>query len=1068
MTDLALIQQTEQSLAAIKAFASQSNNGQLLEHIQRLEAALKGISTGGGAITVGDISGSTAVAIGHDINIIINQALPPAVRQPLENVQKQWGAAHLEVRQALERGQGGHVFLSYTRADMEAALQIRRALEQAGHVVWQDLTAIKGGDEWIKSIETGVERSYALVMVVSAASQKSEWVQIEYLHAKRRGKLIVPIRVDGSEIPTVMLAMNVVQGFPDLEAGLGQLLASLPAPAGIQKEAPADRRALELRYLDKLLLEHSVWQEVYTPMAGVGQLRAPKETPKPGVRMKTTPTTIDVGYLGQRFGAREDTAERFGEAEPRQYAADITGAVAEMRQLVILGDPGAGKTTTLWKILSDCALRAREDPQAPLPALVRLGSLGPDGLEQGLRQQLGALWPWYEDLLREKRLVFLLDGLNEMTSAGREANLAAIRKLLDTCRRANLTLAVTCRELDYTAGLDLNLPGRVTIQPLDPPRIRRFVNAYIDEPGRGDELFWQLAGGAEVEKVWEKWEQAGASLELFFTAPDVPKENPNVYNSTSGQDDTTWRERVHGNRNMVSLAANPYMLYMITQVFTRAGALPANRGLLFQTFIDYLLEQRERLSPDAAAQLKARLAELAYAMQSQGEGTAFSVQQAMKHLRDQASLYQARSASLLAGGDDQVRFTHQLLQEYFAAHRLQNLMVNTSAGTLFPKENWWEPQGWEETLILLAGLYSDDCSPVIAWLREAQPEVAARCIAESGAHCPDSTLADLRSLWIPRLTNIQHDPSPLARAALGRALGRLSLNGQPLDNRKSISIFSPPPAGDPLAGAGGLGVRAGVRAAGESLPDLDWVEIPAGPFTYQDKERREEALFFMARYPVTFAQFQLFLDDPQGFGDPRWWQGLAASEEHRRAPGEQAFKFSNHPRERVSWYDAVAFCRWLTEKARMYPQLLPAKLAGQAGCVIRLPTEWQWEKAARGADGDGREYPYPGKFDAEKANTAETGIGQTSAAGIFPQGASPYGVEELSGNLWEWCLNEYEKPQNIGLGGDASRVLRGGSWVVNQGLARSSYRFGYLPDLRNYDVGFRVVVLPPSLRSTGH
>jgi len=136
MTELALIQQTEQSLTAIKTFAAQSNNAQLLDHVQRLESALTRV---GNSISVGDISGSTAVAIGHDINIIINQVLPPAVKQPLESVQKKWSAAHLEVREAVERSQGGHVFLSYTRADMDIALQIRRELEEKGHAVWQDL-----------------------------------------------------------------------------------------------------------------------------------------------------------------------------------------------------------------------------------------------------------------------------------------------------------------------------------------------------------------------------------------------------------------------------------------------------------------------------------------------------------------------------------------------------------------------------------------------------------------------------------------------------------------------------------------------------------------------------------------------------------------------------------------------------------------------------------------------------------------------------------------------------------------------------------------------------------------
>lgn len=248
MTDLTLIQQTEQSLSAIKTFASQSNNGQLLEHIQRLEAVLGALTAVGNTISVGDISGSTAVAIGHDINIIINQVLPPAVKQPLENVQKQWTASHLELRKALEHSQGGHVFLSYTRTDMDIALQIRRELEKTGYIVWQDLTAIKGGDEWIKSIESGVERSYALVTVVSESSKKSEWLQIEYLHAKRRGKTINPIKVDASEIPTLMLAMNVAHGHPNLNTGISQLLTSLPSPTEI-KPGPQDRRALELRYL---------------------------------------------------------------------------------------------------------------------------------------------------------------------------------------------------------------------------------------------------------------------------------------------------------------------------------------------------------------------------------------------------------------------------------------------------------------------------------------------------------------------------------------------------------------------------------------------------------------------------------------------------------------------------------------------------------------------------------------------------------------------------------------------------------------------------------------------------
>jgi hypothetical protein len=102
---------------------------------------------------------------------------------------------------------------------------------------------------------------------------------------------------------------------------------------------------------------------------------------------------------------------------------------------------------------------------------------------------------------------------------------------------------------------------------------------------------------------------------------------------------------------------------------------------------------------------------------------------------------------------------------------------------------------------------------------------------------------------------------------------------------------------------------------------------------------------------------------------------------------EQSFKFANHPRETVNWYQAMAFCRWLSWRLGGGYDL--KKVSEWA---VRLPTEFEWEKAARGTDG--RIYPYKGDFDAKKGNTDDTGSGQTSAVGIFPNGASPYGVME--------------------------------------------------------------------------
>ena len=111
---------------------------------------------------------------------------------------------------------------------------------------------------------------------------------------------------------------------------------------------------------------------------------------------------------------------------------------------------------------------------------------------------------------------------------------------------------------------------------------------------------------------------------------------------------------------------------------------------------------------------------------------------------------------------------------------------------------------------------------------------------------------------------------------------------------------------------------------------------------------------------------------------------------------------------------------------------------------MRLPTEWEWQQAATGGD-ERNEYPWGAKWGGRRANTYESGLGRTTAVGMYPQGASPVGALDMSGNVCEWCLNAYEEPERTDTSGELGRAARGGSWSVNQDDARCADRDRDLP-----------------------
>lgn len=240
--------------------------------------------------------------------------------------------------------------------------------------------------------------------------------------------------------------------------------------------------------------------------------------------------------------------------------------------------------------------------------------------------------------------------------------------------------------------------------------------------------------------------------------------------------------------------------------------------------------------------------------------------------------------------------------------------------------------------------------------------------------------------------------------------------------------------------------RPGVGLKDDCVPHIEWVEIPGGSFVFQDGQKHTTLpTYYIARYPVTVAQYEAFVASDGYHNQDYWtfegWRWL----DGRTEPmlwGSPKWRIPNHPVVGVSWYEATAFCVWLGLRL------------GFGAEVIRLPSELEWEKAARGIGG--HIYPWGRKCQSGYANINETYayyhvgehfIKRTSTVGAYPKDSSPYGVKDMCGNVREWCATPYY---------DIGRVLRGGSWFSNSFQAQNINRNWFYPSNADHGIGFRV------------
>ncbi len=460
-----------------------------------------------------------------------------------------------------------------------------------------------------------------------------------------------------------------------------------------------------------------------------------------------------------------------------------------------------------------------------------------------------------------------------------------------------------------------------------------------------------------------------------------------------------------------------------------------------------------------------------------------------KHLSERAGL-------LLPHGVGVYSFPHRSFQEFLAACYLSK---QDDYPDNIAELACIEPNRWREVLLLAAARFPDVALMLWSLVEALCYENVSSCENDSpqawGALLAGQVLlenADLNSIsrrhqgkvtrikeWLVAILTEQApktEPFPATERALaGNVLAKL---------------------GDP---------RAGVGLRENGLPDIAWREVPEGTFlmgsdpaeeapeklledvaaqyeqaqetfdddlkeiyqrTFLSEQPQHQVMlsqYSISRYPVTNAQYHVFVEN-DGYGE-QWrtcWseEGWAWKEQEniKRPEGysNHAFHLSNHPVVGVSWYEASAFCAWLTLRLREAGELSETQ-------KIRLPTGAEWEKAARGASG--WIYPWGRKIDPERANYYETRLGITSAVGCFPQGKSPYDLDDMAGNVYEWCRDWYneryyanslaENPSGPVSGSE--RVVRGGTWGRFAENCRAALRDWDEPGNRTRTVGFRLL-----------
>ncbi|MBZ0280058.1 MAG: TIR domain-containing protein, partial [Anaerolineae bacterium] len=604
------------------------------------------------------------------------------------------------------------IFISYAWRDGEAVARwlYDRFNRAEGWSAWMDLD-LHADTIFSYELQRRINEADYVVVVVSPDVNRQDtpsFVQRElgYATQPQINKPVFAVRAEDCAIPLIIWGVTFVDFLaPDTyETRFADLLAKIEAGPVKRRESPRER---ELDYLRELARNEALSRAAKFYLELPAEARQPIKPDTPLVEDAEAATFLAemamAVYTDKRHAPDDDTTKQKVET-----FAELSAALAQFDRVAIIGDPGSGKTTTLRRFAYMLGEQAAQDENAPLPLYVPLGGYDGGDFERYMEGFFGGL------KLREylpKRAVLLLDGLNETAFE----YVATIQNWLK--QNPAVRVMLTCRKLDYVERkLDLQ---RVDVLPLDAVRIRQLMLAYRLSARAADKLFNRLSGKAD----------------LIY---DVLRKTQRETDQYPG---------------LLGLMRNPFLLTITIAIFARSGDVPRNRAQLFEGFIQQMFKERgepaSRKRPpwiDESVQRNA-LAKLAHQMQQTrtlvDTGWARDViAKAAPEFDADHLLYLAASAGLIEIGKE-VRFSHQLLQEYFAAWEMgEDMRRGVPAARYWSDAEWWKPSGWEETAIFLAGM-GDDATDVVKWLTPVNPILAYRCVQESGGQCSGEALQGL-------------------------------------------------------------------------------------------------------------------------------------------------------------------------------------------------------------------------------------------------------------------------------------------------------------------------------------